>query len=121
MTPMLVPPSGTEAAPARVAQVIRLRAETEADYRRLHAAVWPDVLDQIRRSNIRNYSIFLRDGLLLAYFEYVGSDFGADMASMAADPRTREWWQVTDPMQETVDTAVEGEWWAPLEEVFHTP
>ena len=108
-------------APARVAQVIRLRPEAEAEYRRIHAEVWPDVLDQIRRSNLRNYSIFLRDGLLFAYFEYVGTDYAADLAAMAADPRTREWWAVTDPMQASVETAAEGEWWAPLEEVFHTP
>lgn len=125
MTPMVVP-SGSPATPShphpeRIAQVIRLRPEAEADYRRLHAAVWPDVLEQIRQSNLRNYSIFLRDGLLFAYFEYAGNDYPADLALMANDPRTREWWQLTDPMQQPVDTAGDGEWWAPLEEVFHTP
>lgn len=113
--------AGSGSAPARVAQVIRLRPEAEAEYRRIHAEVWPEVLEQIRRSNIRNYSIFLRDGLLFAYFEYVGTDYAADMAAMGQDARTKEWWQVTDPMQEAVATAAEGEWWAPLEEVFHTP
>jgi L-rhamnose mutarotase len=106
-------------ARTRYASVIRLRPEKEAEYRRLHADVWPDVLDQIARSNIRNYSIFLRDGVLFAYFEYVGDDFAADMAAMASDPRTQEWWTLTDHCQQPVETAADGQWWAPLEEVFH--
>jgi L-rhamnose mutarotase len=104
---------------SRHGSVIRLRPEKEAEYRRLHEDVWPDVLRQIRDSNIRNYTIFLRDGLLFAHFEYVGDDFQADMAAMAADPRTREWWALTDPCQEPLPTAAPGEHWAPMEEVFH--
>ena len=37
---------------------------------------------------------------LFAYFEYVGDDFAADMAKMAADPMTQDWWKFTDPLQE---------------------
>ncbi|MGH3716168.1 MAG: L-rhamnose mutarotase [Micromonosporaceae bacterium] len=103
----------------RHGQVVRLRPEQEAEYRRLHAAVWPDVLDQLRRSGIRNYTIFLRDGLLFSYFEYAGNDFASDMAAMAADPATQRWWALTAPCQEPVDTAAPGELWAPMEEVFH--
>ena len=56
---------------------------------------------------------------LFSYFEYVGSDFAADMAAMAADPRTQEWWKITDPCQEPLPDRAEGEWWAAAEEVFH--
>lgn len=103
----------------RVATVIRLRPEKEAEYRRLHADVWPAVLDRLTRSNVRNYSIFLRDGTLFSYFEYVGSDYEADVAAVAADPETQRWWTFTDPCQEPVTTAAPGEWWAPADEVFH--
>ena len=104
----------------RYGSIIRLRPEKEEEYRRLHADAWPGVLAMIRRCNIRNYSIFLRDGVLFSYYEYAGSDHEADMARMAADTTTQEWWKLTDPCQQPVDTAAEGEWWAPLEEVFHT-
>lgn len=110
----------TNAARTRHASVIRLKPEAEEEYRRIHAAVWPDVLRQIRDSNIHNYSIFLRDGLLFSYYEYAGTDHVGDLAAMAADPRTREWWTVTDPLQEPVATAAVGQWWAPADEVFHT-
>jgi L-rhamnose mutarotase len=104
----------------RYASVIRLRPEKEAEYRALHADAWPEVLAMIRRVNIRNYSIFLRDGLLFSYFEYTGSDFEADMAAMAADETTRRWWKLTDPCQQPVDSAEGGQWWVPADEVFHT-
>lgn len=104
----------------RYASVIRLRPEKEAEYRRLHADAWPGVLAALRRANIQNYSIFLRDGLLFSYLEYTGSDYAADTATIAEDPETQAWWQLTDPCQEAVATAEPGEWWAPMTEVFHT-
>jgi L-rhamnose mutarotase len=99
---------------------IALKPEAERKYRECHAAVWPGVLDTIRRCQIRNYSIFLKDAMLFSYFEYHGDDFAADMAKMAADPATREWWSLTMPMQSPLPTRKEGEWWADMEEVFHT-
>lgn len=103
----------------RYGMVLKVKPEKLEEYKRLHADVWPEVLDMIRECNIRNYSIFHRDGYLFSYFEYVGEDFEADMEKMAADPTTQEWWDVCMPCQEPVETADEGEWWAPMEEVFH--
>lgn len=104
----------------RYAQVIRVKPEMEEIYRSLHANCWPEVLAKIHECNIRNYSIFLRDGMLFAYFEYVGDDFSADMQKMADDPMTQRWWKETDPCQEPVASAGPGVWWADLTEVFHT-
>lgn len=105
----------------RMGQVIGLNAEKIAEYKRLHAAVWPDVLAMITACNIRNYSIFLKEpeNLLFAYFEYHGTDFAADMAKMAADKVTQDWWAVCMPCQAPLATRAEGEWWAGMEEVFH--
>ena len=105
----------------RMGQVIGLNAEKIAEYKRLHAAVWPDVLKMITECSIRNYSIFLKEpeNLLFAYFEYHGTDFAADMGKMAADKTTQEWWAVCMPCQVPLPTRAEGEWWAGMEEVFH--
>jgi len=103
----------------RFGQVLKLRPEFRHDYVQHHAAVWPGVLAQIRRSNIRNYSIFLRDGILFAYFEYVGTDFDEDMRAMASDPETQRWWALMEPMQEKWPTASAQEWWADMPEGFH--
>lgn len=107
-------------APQRYGMVIQVRPEKLEEYKQLHAAVWPGVLAQIRECNIRNYSIYHKDNYLFAYFEYHGKDFKADMARMAADSTTQEWWKVCDPLQIPLSTRAEGEWWANMEEVFHT-
>jgi L-rhamnose mutarotase len=75
----------------RFGQVIGVKPEHFEAYKRYHAAVWPEVLKMITECNIRNYSIFHKDGLLFAYMEYTGDDFEADMKKMAADPNTQEW------------------------------
>ena len=79
-----------------------------------------EVLATISACNIRNYSIFRHGTQLFAYFDYVGDDFEADMATMAADPKTCEWWALTDPMQVPLETRAPGAWWATMKEMFHT-
>jgi len=99
--------------------VIRVKPEKFEEYKQLHADVWPDVLKMIKECNIRNYSIYHKDGYLFSYFEYIGDDFESDMEKMAADLTTQKWWDVCKPCQEPLDTRAEGEWWASMEEVFH--
>ena len=69
-----------------------------------------------------HYTIYLREpeNLLFATFDYHGTDYAADMAKMAADPVTQEWWKVCMPMQDPLATRADGEWWASMDEVFHT-
>jgi L-rhamnose mutarotase len=104
----------------RIGMVIGVKPEKIEEYKRLHAAVWPEVLAMISACNIRNYSIFLKEpeNLLFSFFEYHGTDYEADMAKMAADPKTQEWWAVCMPCQSPLDTRKEGEWWASMPEVF---
>ena len=104
----------------RIGMVIGVKPEKIKEYKRLHAAVWPEVLAMISACNIRNYSIFLKEpeNLLFSFFEYHGTDYAGDMAKMAADPKTREWWAVCMPCQSPLETRKEGEWWAGMEEVF---
>jgi L-rhamnose mutarotase len=103
----------------RYGQIIGVKPEHFEEYKKYHVAVWPDVLKMITACNIRNYSIYHKDYQLFAYFEYVGTDFAADMAKMAADPTTQKWWSVMEPMQQPVETRNSGEWWSNMEEVFH--
>ena len=101
----------------RHGHVIGLKKEYEERYIILHKHTFPGVLERIHKSNIRNYSIFLKDGILFSHFEYIGQDFESDMAQMG-DEVTKDWWKLTDPMQEPLENRKEGEWWASLELLY---
>lgn len=104
----------------RYGQVIGIKPERLEEYKKLHVSVWPDVLKMITECNIRNYTIFHKNGLLFTYFEYIGNDFAKDMSKMAADPDTQKWWDICMPCQVPFEKREEGEWWASMEEIFHT-
>ncbi len=103
----------------RIASVIGVLPEKVEEYERLHAAVWPEVLDRLRQSHMTNYSIFRMGDLLISYLEYTGTDLQADEAAIAADPATQEWWALCMPLQRPLPGRAEGEWWMAIPEVFH--
>lgn len=128
----------TNQGPRRIGQWLYLKPERIEEYKQCHAAVWPEVLDQIKDSNIKdceqdhtprdkasahlrfvsiaNYqktidSIYLSltpKPTLFASFKYVGNAFDEDMARMAANPKVQEWWRMTDSMQESPVEGAQG-------------
>lgn len=110
-------------AKKRYASVLELDPQKEAYYRKLHADVWPSVLKQIEQCHICNYSIHLapigEKLYLFSYFEYIGTDFSADMKKAELDPETQRWWAECKPCQKPLENRQEGEWWMNLEEVFY--
>ncbi|MHC4622695.1 MAG: L-rhamnose mutarotase [Planctomycetota bacterium] len=109
----------------RYGSVIGLREDKIEKYRELHANAWPGVLKKLKECNIRNYSIYLHkmdDGrhYLFGYFEYKGENFEKDVARLAEDETTKRWWKQTDPCQFPLENRKEGEWWASMEQVFHS-
>ncbi|SRR6266540_5716170 len=117
--------SDTHRTPTRYGWIAEVRPDKVDYYRQLHASPWPAVLRRIKASNLRNYSIYLReiDGrfFLFSYFEYVGDNFEEDMRQMEEDPDTQRWWQETGPCQipQQHATSSNGRVWADLQEVFH--
>jgi L-rhamnose mutarotase len=105
----------------RMGMVIGIKPEKIAEYKALHAAVWPAVLAKLKEANVSNYSIFLREPehLLFGYWEYHGEDFEADMAMIAADPETQRWWAFCGPCQLPLTSRAPGEHWAMMDCVFH--
>jgi L-rhamnose mutarotase len=87
----------------RVGMVTQLRPEKIAEYKRLHADSNPGVRDLLTKYHMRNFSIYLQQidnkWYEFGYYEYTGTNFEADMAAMAKEPRTIEWLKVCDPMQ----------------------
>ena len=103
----------------RIGSVIGVKPDQIAEYERVHAEVWPGVLATLKRANVTKFSIFRHENMLFSYMEYSGSDYEADMAMIAADPITQDWWKVTAPMQNPVPQKSESEWWHQIPEVFH--
>jgi L-rhamnose mutarotase len=105
----------------RFGQVIGLKPEVLDEYKRIHVRIWPEIENAIRGAGIVNYSIFFKDNMLFAYFEYDGPDeeFEQRMDWLSNAPRMQEWWGITKAMQNPLSTRAEGEWWANMEEVFH--
>lgn len=69
---------------------LQVRPNRLAEYRRRHAAVWPDMLAALRAAGWHDYSLFLRaDGLLVGYL--LAEDFAAAQAAMAATEVNTRW------------------------------
>ena len=74
----------------RVCFQLQVKPELIPEYRRRHAAVWPDMLLALKSTGWNNYSIFLRDdGLLIGYFET--ASLAAAQAGMAATEVNARW------------------------------
>ena len=87
------------------------------EYRRRHAAVWPEMLRALKDAGWNNYSLFLaEDGLLIGYLEC--DDFDAARARMAlADVNARWQAEMATLFENTEQAPDEG--FQVLEEVFN--
>jgi len=80
----------------RVGLHTRLKPGMEERYEAAHAAVWPEVLEGIRRAGCSSWLIF-RDGLDL--FHYIEcEDYDRAIAEFAEDPVNRRWQAEMAPM-----------------------
>lgn len=108
----------------KIGQIGRLKRECIDEYCRLHEEAvytpqWAGVLDMIHACNIRNYSIFIEDDVVFAYFEYVGSDYAADMKRMEADPTTQLWWKHTRPCFEKYSPDKQEAFYTDMKQIFN--
>jgi L-rhamnose mutarotase len=102
----------------RVCFLLRVRRERADEYRERHAAVWPEMLDALRETGWRNYSIFLRaDGLLVGYLEC--DDFEAAVAAMQEHDVNARWQAEMASFFELPDDAAPDTSMLPLEQIFH--
>ena len=100
----------------RVGFVMRLLPGQEAEYRRRHAAVWPEMLDALRAAGAHDYSIFLRGEDLFGYLEVDDLErFQRDIAASEVNARwQREMAGLIDPL-----TDPQTGFHRRLDEVFH--
>lgn len=100
----------------RIGFVMRLLPGAEEEYRRRHAAVWPEMLDALRTAGARNYSIFVRGDDLFGYLEV--EDFKRFRATMAASPVNDRWQAEMEGLIDPLTDPATG-FHRRLDEVFH--
>lgn len=100
----------------RHGQVARLKPEKIEEYIALHENVWKEILEIIEDCNLRNYSIYYKDGQVFSYYEYTGEDYEKDLQKMEANPLMQEWWTHTKPCFATCD---EGVYYEDMREIFY--
>ena len=104
----------------RVGFRLQVRRELLAEYRRHHAAVWPEMREALGRCGWHRYSLFLDDdGTLFGYFETPGTLEEA-VAAMQAEPVNERWQALMAPYFVAGDAPADRQMHA-LEEVFHLP
>jgi L-rhamnose mutarotase len=102
----------------RVCFLLKVREEKIEEYKKRHAAVWPEMLDALRQTGWRNYSLFLKpDGLLVGYLE--ADDFEKCTAGMKDHPVNARWQAEMAPFFESISGGGADDNMFPLEEVFH--
>lgn len=96
----------------RRAWTMRLKPNGAAQYKKFHDEIWPEMLENMRRQGVRNYSIFWFGDTLFAYQELNGKP-----SNQPPDELVLRWWKALEPYMETDETGrpVRQE----LEEVFH--
>jgi len=102
----------------RVCFLLKVKADRLEEYRRRHEAVWPDMLQALRETGWRNYSLFLRDdGLLVGYFET--TDYAQAREGMAGREVNERWQREMSGFFEDLGGRRPDEGLLRLEEVFH--
>ena len=103
----------------RVGFLLKVKPDKLKEYKARHQEVWPEMLDALRRTGWRNYSIFMReDGLLFGYFETPES-FQTALAGMAREEVNAKWQEFMAPYFENPGSAHADESMVELEEIFH--
>lgn len=110
----------------RFGQLAQIKPGKVETYKDLHAKIWPEVVEELKKYNVHNYSIYMKQlepdqqPYLFGYFEYTGKDFDGDMAKMMENPTVQKW-EDTAGEQCLVDMSPDskGLWWVDMEEVFY--
>ena len=102
----------------KVGQVCGIGQKEAQKYIEYHQNIPEAIRRLIYDCNIRNYSIFIRDGLLFTYYEYIGNDYAADMQKMEQNADNQKWWDLVKPIMSPLPTRKEGEFWADMELIF---
>lgn len=102
----------------RACFLLQVKKNRLEEYKEIHKNVWPEMLNAISESGVKNYSLFLRpDGLLVGYFE--ADDPRLSLKRLGETEINAKWQALTGPFFDSGSGDMEKgslEW---LEQVFY--
>ena len=103
---------------ARVAFKMKVFKGFEAEYRKRHDAIWPELQLLLRQAGVKDYSIFL-DEETNSLFGYLTIDDASRLDKLPDEPVMKKWWaHMKDIMETNNDNSPVS---IPLKEVFYLP
>ena len=102
----------------RYGMAIRLQYEKRQFYIDNHANPWPEVIQELKKFKVQNYSIFLKEDFMFGYLEYTGNDFDFDMAKMEEIPIIKKWTELMIDCFNPFPNNKDNESWVMMEQIF---
>ena len=102
----------------RYGMAVRLKDEKRQYYIDNHANVWPEVLEELKKINVQNYSIFLKDDFMFGYLEYTGNDFDGVMGMMHQIPIVDKWTKLMIDCFNPFPNNDDNESWVMMDQIF---
>ena len=100
----------------KIALVMKLKPGCEAEYKRRHDELWPEMAAILRKAGVSDYSIFL-DRETLSLFAVHRLEDDNTLADLPNTETVKKWWaHMADIMETNPDNSPRSR---PLEEVFY--
>jgi len=103
----------------RYAMAVRLKEEKKEFYLKNHQNVWPEILEELKKIKVKNYSIFLKEDFMFGYLEYDGNNFNEDMAKMANIDIVDKWTKLMVDCFNPFPNNEENDSWVMMDEIFY--
>ena len=102
----------------RIAFKMQLFKGCEAEYKRRHEAIWPELQALLKEAGISDYAIFL-DETTNSLFGVLKAEYPAKLDTLPQQPVMQRWWSyMADIMESNPDHSPVQ---VPLQEVFYLP
>ena len=103
----------------RYGMAVRLKEDKRELYIKNHQNVWPEVLNELKKIKVKNYSIFLKEDFLFGYLEYEGNNFDKDMEEMFKIPIIKKWETLSISCFNPFPGNEDNDSWVMMDEIFY--
>ena len=103
----------------RYGMAIRLKDDKRQFYIDNHVNPWPEVIQELKKFKVQNYSIFLKEDFMFGYLEYDGDNFDLDMAEMSKIAIVDKWTKLMIDCFNPFPGNEDNNSWVMMDEIFY--